>query len=71
MKKDEQAYYSLDYVQALVKFITMPKVKMVAMQWGILRNTGVNICQTGLATPKDPVVREFLSSGVLGCHLLV
>ena len=34
----------------------------------VLRNTGVNICQTGLVAPKDPVVREFLSSGVLGCH---
>lgn len=32
----------------------------------VLRNTGVNICQTGLVAPKDPVVREFLSSGVLG-----
>ena len=33
-----------------------------------MRNTGFNICSIGLAAAKDPVLIEFLSSGVLGRH---
>ena len=36
----------------------------------IFRNTGLNICQTGLADPIDLVMREFVSSHVLGCHFI-
>ena len=34
----------------------------------ILRNTGFNICRIGLSPANDPVLIEFLSSGVLGSH---
>ena len=36
----------------------------------ILRNTGRNIYQTGIAPAKDPVLREFLLAGVLGSHFI-
>ena len=36
----------------------------------ILSNTGRNICQTGTAPAKDPVLREFLLAGVLGSHFI-
>ena len=34
----------------------------------VFRNTGINICQIGVAPAKDSVLTEFLLSGVLGKH---
>lgn len=36
----------------------------------VFRNTELNVCQNGLPVPKDAVVKEFLSSGVLGYHFI-
>lgn len=36
----------------------------------VLRNAQVSICENGLAVRPDPVVKEFLTARVLGCHFI-
>lgn len=36
----------------------------------VLKNTEINVCQVGVGTAKDPVLKEFLSSGFLGSHFI-